>query len=400
MTNGWHFKGSAIQMGAIGHGAQTNGMEALRAMVDGAHLAVKGGFRQLLTLPDGTVWSSARMTNGDTRLATGQVPFVMKLDVSEAAGVGTGTTGWAKMMDDGYPGGVDVVSVDGDQNGDMIITYTGCATWDPDFDNGVSYRGVPNPPGKGFNCTDQVQKLAAADGAVVWTKAIPKMLGSCRATTDGSFFCGWSMAASDGTLDFGDGVTVVSEDGKAGIIKYNSAGVAQWAKATATSSFYALDVSHYGTLLVYWGRAANGDHTLTRIDISVGNEGNVMWTDTDSGVGTHGFRDLAVSHDGSAVYAYGQISGGLGEVITDATGGSMTLRSRGSYDVFVARFNATDGAGQWAIDGGGSGMEYFLGGIAADPSTHDIFVAGYTRYDSSPCTHPPTHNHPLVHTGT
>ena len=117
---------------------------------------------------------------------------------------------------------------------------------------------------------------------------------------------------------------------------------------------------------------------MTRIDTSAGNEGNVLWTDTDSGVGTHGFRDLAVTHDGSAVYAYGQITGGVGDVMTDATGSSMTLRSRGSYDVFVARFDATNGAGQWAIDGGGSGMEYFLGGLAADPTTSDVFVAGYT----------------------
>lgn len=405
MTKGWHFKGSAIQMGALGHGPQTNiidGISGLRAMVDGAHLAVKGGFKQLLTLPDGTMWSSAQMTNGDTRLATGQVPFVMKLDVSKTAGVAAGTTGWAKMMDDGYPGGVDVASMDGDAMGDMIVTYTGCATWDPDFDNGNDRYGRPNPPGKGLSCTDLVQKLAAADGAVVWTKAIPKMLRSCRATTDGSFFCGWSMAASDGTLDFGDSVTVVSEDGKAGIIKYNSAGVAQWAKAAATTSFGALEVSHDGTLLAYYGSAASGRGSqVTRIDTSIGNEGNVLWTDTDSGVGTHGFRDLAVTHDGSAVYAYGQITGGVGDVITDATGSSMTLRSRGSYDVYVARFDATTGSGQWAIDGGGSGMEYFLGGLTADPTTNDVFVAGFTRCDSSPCTPlPPTHNRPLVHLTT
>ena len=369
-------------------------------MVDGAHLAVKGGFEQLLTLPDGTVWSSARMTNGDTRLPWGQVPFVMKLDVSKTAGVGAGTTGWAKMMDDGYPGGVDVTSMDGDAMGDMIVTYTGCATWDPDVDNG-SRRGVPLPPGKGLDCTDHVQKLAAADGAVVWTKAIPKMLRSCRTTTDGSFFCGWSMAASDGTLDFGDGVTVVSEDGKAGIIKFNSAGVAQWAKAAAATTFSNLEVSHDGTLLAYQGYSFSvRSSSVTRIDTSAGYEGNVLWTDTDSGVGTHGFRDLAVTHDGSAVYAYGQITGGVGDVMTDATGSSMTLRSRGSYDVFVARFDATTGAGQWAIDGGGSGLDYFLG-IAADPTTNDVFVAGSTRCDSSPCTPlPPTHNRPLVHTST
>ena len=134
--------------------------------------------------------------------------------------------------------------------GDMIVTYTGCAFWNttaPAFDR----WGRPAGFGASAGCTDHLQKLAAADGAVVWTKAIPKMLKSCRATADGSFFCGWSMAASDGTLDFGDGVTVVSEDGKAGIIKFNGAGVAQWAKAAATTSFSALEVSHDGTPVSY-----------------------------------------------------------------------------------------------------------------------------------------------------
>merc|ERR1740117_2869177 len=57
----------------------------------------------------------------------------------------------------------------------------------------------------------------------------------------------------------------------------------------------------------------------------------------------------------------------------------MTLRSRGVSDIFVACFDAATGAGKWALDGGGSDTEYFLGGIVADPSTNDIYVAGYTR---------------------
>ena len=388
MTKGWLFKGSAIQQGALGHGAQTNSIDyggGLHAMVDGAHLAVKGSFRQLLTLPDGTVWSSALMSNGDTRNPPGQVPFVLKLDVSKTAGVGTGTTGWAKMMDDGYPGGVSLSSIDGDAGGNMIVSFTGCATWDAMFENGNDRYGRPQPPGKGTDCTHNLRKLAAADGAVMWTKAIPHTLHSCRAITDGSFFCGWTMAASDGTLDFENGITVDGVDDTAGIIKYNGAGVAQWAKATHTTSFSVLEVSHDGTLLAYYGRAESSTQ-VSRIDTSAGNEGNILWTDTDSGVGTHGFRDIAVTHDGREVLVYGQISGGEGDTMTDATGSSMTLRSRGVSDIFVACFDASTGAGKWALDGGGSDTEYFLGGIVADPSTNDIYVAGYTRCDSSPCT--------------
>ena len=393
MTKGWHFKGSAIQQGALGHGAQTNGFDyggGMHAMVDGAHIVARGGFRQLLTLPDGTVWSSALMSNGDTRQPHGQVPFVVKLDVSKTTGVGAGTTGWAKMMDDGYPGGVSGMSVDGDASGNMIVSFTGCATWDATFVNGNDRYGRPSDPGKGLDCTHHLKKLAAADGAVMWTKAIPHTLHSCRAITDGSFFCGWTMEASDGTFDFGNGITVAGVDDTAGIIKYNGAGVAQWAKATATTSFSTLEVSHDGTLLAYYGSpprsSGMGGSQVSRIDTSAGNEGNVLWTDTDSGVGTHGFRDIAVTHDGREVLAYGQISGGEGDVMTDATGSSMTLRSRGVSDIFVACFDAATGAGKWALDGGGSDTEYFLGGIVADPSTNDIYVAGYTRCGSSPCT--------------
>ena len=396
MTKGWLFKGSAIQQGALGHGAQTNSIDyggGLHAMVDGAHLAVKGSFRQLLTLPDGTVWSSALMSNGDTRNPPGQVPFVLKLDVSNTTGVGTGTTGWAKMMDDGYPGGVSLSSIDGDAGGNMIVSFTGCATWDATFENGNDRYGRPQPPGKGTDCTHNLRKLAAADGAVMWTKAIPHTLHSCRAITDGSFFCGWTMAASDGTLDFENGITVDGVDDTAGIIKYNGAGVAQWAKATHTTSFSVLEVSHDGTLLAYYGRAESSTQ-VSRIDTSAGNEGNILWTDTDSGVGTHGFRDIAVTHDGREVLVYGQISGGEGDTMTDATGSSMTLRSRGVSDIFVACFDASTGAGKWALDGGGSDTEYFLGGIVADPSTNDIYVAGYTRCDSSPFAHPPALAHP------
>ena len=77
-------------------------------MQDKAHIAVKGGFRQLLTLPDGTIWSSAERIN-----TKDQVPFVMSIDVSSTQGVGSGTTGWAKMMDTDHPGGASVWSVDG-----------------------------------------------------------------------------------------------------------------------------------------------------------------------------------------------------------------------------------------------------------------------------------------------
>merc|ERR1740121_1814771 len=93
-------------------------------MLDKQHIAVKGGFRQLLELPDGTLWSSADRINTND-----QVPFVMSIDVSSTQGIGSGTTGWAKLMDDGHAGGATVWSVEGDANRNMIVAYTGCGDY-------------------------------------------------------------------------------------------------------------------------------------------------------------------------------------------------------------------------------------------------------------------------------
>jgi hypothetical protein len=373
MTKAWLFKGSAIQIGQIGHGSQTNSIDAhsgLHAMLDNQHIAVKGGFRQLLELPDGTLWSSASRVN-----TKDQVPFVMSIDVSSTQGIGSGTTGWAKLMDDGHAGGATVYSVDGDTNGNMIVTYSGCTGFDPSATSTDAYGRTVQ--GATTGCVKYVTKLAAANGAEVWKHGIPTTLGSCRTITDGSFFCGWSMSASEGTLDFGNGITVVSESSRVGIVKYNANGIAQWAKATASSAFGDLAVSKTGTLLAVVGSAGGygSDALLSRIDTSSGNEGSVLWSDA-GGVGSHGFRGVEVTDDDNEVFAFGQLTGT--ETLTDANGRTTTLRSRGSYEVFVVAYDATDGSGKYAMDGGGTGMEYFFA-MASDPDTHDIYVGGTSR---------------------
>jgi hypothetical protein len=372
MTKAWWFKGSAFQVGQIGHGAQTNSIDGgsgMHAMLDKQHIAVKGGFQQLLELPDGTEWSSLGRANTND-----QVPFVMSLDVSSTKGVGAGTTGWAKVMDDGHDGGASVRSVDGDTNGNMIVTYKGCEG----FNTSATSTDMYGRPIQGATtgCTEYVTKLSGVDGTEVWKHEIPTALYSCRAITDGSFFCGWSMSASAGTLDFGNGVTVESESSRVGVVKYNANGIAQWARATASSSFSDLAVSKGGTLLAVVGSAGGGSPAvLSRIDTSSGNEGNVLWSDA-GGVGSHGFRGVEVTDDDGEIFALGQLTGT--ETLTDTNGRTTTLGSRGSYEVFVVAYDASDGSGKYAIDGGGTGMEYFFA-MASDPDTHDIYVGGYTR---------------------
>ena len=71
---------------------------------------------------------------------------------------------------------------------------------------------------------------------------------------------------------------------------------------------------------------ASGLEHVTRIDTSVGNEGNMMWTDNggDEGTGTHGFRGVEVTDDGSEVIVFGQHTGTM--TLKDTTGSKLCKR--------------------------------------------------------------------------
>jgi len=383
MTKSWSMAGTGIQVGSPGHGPIVNRVQVdgVRAMLDKSHLAIKGDFEAQVTLPDGTLWNQGKHTDGSVRLNTkNNVQFVMKLDVSSTNGVGTGTTGWARVLDEDHqgvtihPGGVDssyVTDVHGDTNGDMILTYTG-------------YSGYNATAEKMTGGVHYLMKLSAVDGSEVWKKVVPHALSKCTPTTDGSIFCGYTMSSSDGALDFGNGKTMPAVTStKAGIVKFDSDGLAQWAKATHDATFKSLAVTATsdGTVLVTTGahpdstRSAPQNNLLSRIDTSAGNEGVVMWTDTGSGGGTHGFRGVQVTSDGTQVITFGQINEGSPLTLIDSAGSATTVTSRGSYEVFVAAYDAADGTGKWAMDGGGDGLDYFFA-FGIDLDTNDVYVGG------------------------
>ena len=163
---GWYMVGSS----AGGHGKNTINADGLKAMLDKRHLAVAGKFMTLLTLPDGTTqWSRAIPPRLNTRDA---VQFVMKLDVTTANGVGPGTSGWARKMDEDlvgnlrYPGGVSVRSVDGDEDGNMYVSYEGCTGYNATVSSVV--WGLFTIVGAKEGCTKRLAKLWAVNGSEAW----------------------------------------------------------------------------------------------------------------------------------------------------------------------------------------------------------------------------------------
>ena len=125
---------------------------------------------------------------------------------------------------------------------------------------------------------------------------------------------------------------------------------------------------------------------VARIDTSSGNEGNVLWEDSVPG---DGMRGVEVTHEPDSaiqeVHILGQVSVpyGTGTVaLTDTAGVSTMLRARGLYDAFTAAYDAADGAGKYAIDLGGDGIEWAFQ-YASDPTTDEIYIGTYSRSENS-----------------
>ena len=174
---GWYMIGAAFP-DSEGGGAQSArplASAGIKAMLDKRHLAVAGDFGALLTLPDGTTqWSSAIPPRQNTNDA---VHFVMKLDVTTANGVGPGTSGWARKMDEDfvgnlrYPGGVTVRSVDGDEDGNMYVSYEGCTSYNA---TGIGQDAWGRPSlGLKEGCTARLAKLWAVNGSEAWEVDAP-----------------------------------------------------------------------------------------------------------------------------------------------------------------------------------------------------------------------------------
>ena len=389
MTKSWPFHTTVIQAGLVYGGQHPNvaqiNADGVVAMLDKQHLATRAEFTNCaITLPDGRVFNSTRRPGDDSmRENPARVQIVMKVDVSSATGVGVGTTGWARLMDCDHNGntdaagnaaGVSSLSQHGDTNGDMIVSYEGCATWDataPVFSFGRPTGGL----GAAINCKHYLSKLAAADGRDVWKHELPTRLSKCKPINDGSIFCGYTMQADDAEMDFGNNVKVPAAAADAAthtvIVKFGPDGVAQWAEPTHAASYTSLAISPDGTLL-----AVTGQGVVSRVDAATG---TVLWTHANGG--DYLYRGIAVTGTEVLVTGWMLRPDGATVTLTDSASSAVTLRNRGHYEIYVAAFNAGNGqpanggTGKWAIAGGGDGGEisYIF---ATDPDTNDIYVGG------------------------
>ena len=201
-------------------------------------------------------------------------------------------------------------------------------------------------------------------------------------------YCGWAMSPALGTVDFGNGVTVAaSNDLASGIVKFAADGKAEWASAVPVvggSGIRNLDASLDGSVLVVFCGGDPG--TLARVGTSGMQTGAVLWQQpTDSLM-----QRMIVSDDNNDVYVAASVADTEPLLLNDTSGNAVVLRTRGSIDLVMLKYDATYGTPTWATSGGGPGMDYFVGSIAKDPDTHGIFFGGYTRCATGPQHSGPT----------
>ncbi len=192
------------------------------------------------------------------------------------------------------------------------------------------------------------------------------------------------------SVTFGETTLNSAGDEDIFIVKYNSAGIVQWAKQFGDmgmdvsrslsvdgagnlylTGFFGSENLTFGDFSLYNQNSAFGydQYYLVKCD----SDGNVLWAVESDGLGNMDGRSVATDESGNIIVT-GWFDG------SDITFGSFTLPNAGSFssDIFIVKYN-TNGTPVWAKTVGGNGYE-ITSGIAAD-NDGNIYITGY--YESS-----------------
>ncbi len=207
-----------------------------------------------------------------------------------------------------------------------------------------------------------------SSGAAQWARSVTagnsdSEFFSISVATDGSIYAAGSVSGT-GTFNFGNNVTATGtiNGNNVVLVKYNSSGIAQWAKTITagvySSQFYSISVATdssvyaagyiLGTGTYNFGNnvIANGtSSSLNIVLVKYNSSGVAQWARTvTAGNSDSQFSGVSVASDGS-IYAAGYISGtgtyNFGNSVT-AAGGSY-----GAYNAVLVKYNSA-GVAQWA----------------------------------------------------
>ena len=349
-------------------------------------------FYSVATASDGSVYTAGSIIgtdtfnfgNGMTTAGTNSSNNILLVKYNSS-----GTAQWARTVTTGDNissfNGVSV-AVDGSVYAAGYITGTGSYG----FGNSVTAAGTSS----GINI---ILVKYDSTGVAQWARTVVAGTGSSRflsvsVAADGSVYAAGYIYGTT-TCDFGNGITAAGINGTYNIVlvKYDSAGLAQWARtviagsnvsyfnsvsASSDGSVYAAG-SVVGTGSYNFGDSVTATGTYSNFNIILvkySSTGTTQWAQTmTTGNSFSVFNAVAVTSDGSMIYAVGYIYGAG----TYNFGNSVT--AAGTYadgeNVIVAKYSNA-GAAQWArtVTTGSSNSQFYSVSVASDGS---VFASGY-----------------------
>jgi hypothetical protein len=250
-----------------------------------------------------------------------------------------------------------------------------------DFGNSVTAAGT-------YGSYNIVLVKYSSSGVAQWARTVTagnsySMFYSIVVASDSSVYAAGSISGT-GTYDFGNSVTAAGTNSGSNIVlvKYDSAGVAQWARTVTAgnsfSAFYSIFVVSDSSVYAAGYISGTGTYDFGNSVTAAGTDGNniilvkytsagmAQWARTvTAGSSESMFSSVSVASDGS-VYAVGRIQGtyiyDFGNSVT-ATGTSsdnnlvlvkytstgvaqwaQTVTAEGGYSRFTSVFAASDGS--------------------------------------------------------
>jgi hypothetical protein len=259
-----------------------------------------------------------------------------------------------------------------------------------DFGNGITSAGT-------YTGNNIVLVKYNSTGVAQWAQTVTagnnvSQFNSVSVASDGSVYAAGYINGT-GAFSFGNNVTAAGTYSGSNIVlvKYNSSGVAQWARTVAAgnnvSSFNSVSVSSDGSVYTA-GRiigtdtydfgnsvTATGPSTDDNIVlVKYSSSGSAQWARTVTAGYYSAFNSVSVASDGS-VYAGGFIIGtssyDFGNSVTAVGGGAG-----GGRNIILVKYNSS-GVAQWARSVIMGGDESFLLSVSV-ASDGSVYSAGYT----------------------
>ncbi len=321
--------------------------------------------------------------DGSTNLGGGVVASGVGNDIFVAKYTSNGTYVWMKHWNTGTIN-VHLQKMAFDGAGNIVAVGS--------FFQTLNF-GAPCSPLVAVSSESFVVKLSATDGTCVWARNFTSnnedVAAAVAVDASGNVLV---AGAFKGTVDFGNGVSLIADAGAASdiyLLKLNSSGVAQWASgyagdntqgvfdlATDSSSNVVMTGSWKGTLNLGAGAVTTANNAISgpSNDAFVAmydSSGVNVWVKTFGEVQGGEQIGQAVRFDsGDSVLVAGQAAGTV-----DFGGGAVTAEGTTSPDLFVLKLDSTGALGWVHRYGVPGGYDQYAYALAVDVSDNVLVAA-------------------------